>query len=63
MRIFHLHSNGVTELHALPTEAPAQGFFWIACSRPDLEAQLAEVQGTLQRLAGGQFMVSDVLST
>ena len=51
MRIFHLHSGGVQELGALPTQAPAQGFVWIACTRTALQAQLPAVQNALQALA------------
>ena len=65
MRIFHLHSGGVQELGALPTQAPAQGFVWIACTRTALQAQLPAVQNALQALAGVQLVdlhVSDLLN-
>ena len=65
MRIFHLHSGGVQELGALPTQAPAQGFVWIACTRAALQAQLPAVQNALQALAGVQLVdlhVSDLLN-
>ena len=48
MRIFHIQSGGVTELSALPTQMPEQGFVWIACSRPAFQSQLAEIQACLQ---------------
>ncbi len=65
MRIFHIHSGGVQELAALPTQMPAQGFVWIACARPAFQAQLAEVQASLQALVGLQLVdlhVSDLLN-
>lgn len=65
MRIFHIHSGGVQELSALPTQMPAQGFVWIACARPAFQAQLAEVQASLQALVGLQLVdlhVSDLLN-
>ena len=65
MRIFHIHSGGVQELTALPTQMPAQGFVWIACARPSFQTQLAEIQTHLQTLAGLQLVdlhVSDLLN-
>ena len=65
MRIFHIHSGGVQELTALPTQMPAQGFVWIACARPSFQAQLADIQTHLQTLAGLQLVdlhVSDLLN-
>lgn len=65
MRIFHIHGGGVQELAALPARMPAQGFVWIACSRPLFQARLADIQGSLQALAGLQLVdlhVSDLLN-
>ncbi|MFN4119880.1 magnesium transporter CorA family protein [Acidovorax sp.] len=65
MRIFHIHSGGVHELAALPTQMPAQGFVWIACARPAFQSQLAEIQASLQALVGLQLVdlhVSDLLN-
>lgn len=65
MRIFHIHSGGVQELAELPTQMPAQGFVWIACARPAFQAQLTEVQASLQALVGLQLVdlhVSDLLN-
>ena len=65
MRIFHIHSSGVTELPELPAQAPAQGFLWIAVARPAFQARLAEIQGRLQALIGLQLVdlhVSDLLN-
>ncbi|WP_265290023.1 CorA family divalent cation transporter [Verminephrobacter eiseniae] len=65
MRIFHIHGGGVQELAALPARMPAQGFVWIACSRPVFQARLADIQGSLQALAGLQLVdlhVCDLLN-
>ncbi|CAN7183094.1 magnesium transporter CorA family protein [Acidovorax sp. LjRoot129] len=65
MRIFHIHSGGVQELSDLPAQMPAQGFVWIACSRPAFQARLAEIQASLQALVGLQLVelhVSDLLN-
>lgn len=65
MRIFHIHHGGAQELTALPTQMPAEGFVWIACARPSFQSRLAEIQGSLQDLAGLQLVdlhVSDLLN-
>ncbi|HQQ72035.1 MAG TPA: magnesium transporter CorA, partial [Alicycliphilus sp.] len=66
MRIFHLQpGSGVRELADLPQEAPAQGFYWIACTRTAFGAELARLQAALQALAGQQLVdlhVSDLLN-
>ena len=65
MRIFHLQPGGVTELPGLPGQPPAQGFIWISCTRATLQAELADVQRTLQALSGQQLVdlhVSDLLN-
>ena len=65
MRIFHIHSSGVTELPELPAQAPAQGFLWIAVARPAFQARLLEIQSALQNLVGLQLVdlhVSDLLN-
>lgn len=56
MRIFHIHSGGVQELAELPAQMPAQGFVWIACARPVFQAQLTEIQASLQALVGLQLV-------
>jgi len=66
LRIFHIHSGGVQELAGLPAQMPAQGFVWMACARPAFQARLAEIQASLQTLAGLQLVdlhVSDLLNT
>ena len=65
MRIFHIHSSGVTELTELPAQPPAQGFLWIAVARPAFQARLLEIQSALQNLVGLQLVdlhVSDLLN-
>ena len=65
MRIFHIHSSGVTELPELPAQPPAQGFLWIAVARPAFQARLLEIQSALQNLVGLQLVdlhVSDLLN-
>src|SRR6218665_781909 len=65
LRIFEIHGGGVQDVAALPARMPAQGFVWIACSRPLFQARLADIQGSLQALAGLQLVdlhVSDLLN-
>ena len=37
MRIFSISPSGVTESATLPTQAPDQGYVWIACARTEFE--------------------------
>ena len=65
MRIFSIGPGGVSESGALPTQLPAQGHLWIACSRPEFEAGWQQLQATLQTLCGLQIVdlhVSDLLN-
>lgn len=66
LRIFHLQpGSGVRELAQLPSAPPAQGFYWLACTRGALQEQLASVQAALQAAAGLQLVdlhVSDLLN-
>jgi Mg2+ and Co2+ transporter CorA len=65
MRVFHITAGKVVETDVLPTEPAEQGFYWIACARPEFEARLAEIQDVLHRLAGTQLLdlhVSDLLN-
>lgn len=66
IRIFHLQPGAsALELQALPTQPPAQGFYWIACTRTAFSADLPRLQATLQALAGQQLVdlhVSDLLN-
>ena len=65
VRIFHIQASGVRELPGLPAAMPAQGFVWIACARAAFQAQLADIQASLQALVGLQLVdlhVSDLLN-
>ncbi|KQR43137.1 magnesium transporter CorA [Acidovorax sp. Leaf160] len=65
IRVFHIQQGAARELTALPTAPPAQGFYWIACTRPAFSAGLARVQTTLQATAGLHLVdlhVSDLLN-
>ena len=65
MRIFSISPSGVTESATLPTQAPDQGYVWIACARTEFETLREEVQATLQALAGAALVdlhISDLLN-
>jgi magnesium transporter len=65
MRIFHINGANITESDVLPTQAPDQGYYWIACARREFEVQVAQVQTTLQALCGLQLVdlhISDLLN-
>ena len=65
IRIFHLQPGSVVERSTLPTEPPAKGFIWIACTRAAFSAELRRLQTALQALAGQQLVdlhVSDLLN-
>jgi magnesium transporter len=67
MRVFNIPSGsqGITEIDALPTQMPAQGFVWIACARREFEVMQAQIQATLQSLCGTQLVdlhISDLLN-
>ena len=65
MRIFHIHAGGATEMSALPSRPPGQGFFWVACTRTAFGDQLGLIQASLQATTGLQLVdlhVSDLLN-
>lgn len=66
IRVFHLQpGSGAQELAGLPQAPPAQGFYWIACTRAAFSAELPRLQAALQTLAGQQLVdlhVSDLLN-
>ena len=65
MRIFHINGANISESDALPTQAPEQGYYWIACGRREFEVQLGQVQNTLQSVCGLQLVdlhISDLLN-
>ncbi|MFM2112236.1 MAG: hypothetical protein RLZZ271_896 [Pseudomonadota bacterium] len=64
MRVFHIQP-AVEECAAPPAALPDSGFVWIACSRPEFEAQSAELNAVLQRLCGSALLdlhISDLLN-
>ena len=65
-RVFHLQPGvGASELAQLPGTPPAQGFYWIACTRAAFSAELPRLQAMLQAVAGLQLVdlhVSDLLN-
>jgi Mg2+ and Co2+ transporter CorA len=65
MRVFSITPAGVSESDAPPAQLPAQGHVWIACTREELQDQLAGLQAALQNLCGLQLLdlhVSDLLN-
>ena len=45
IRVFHLQpGSGAQELAGLPQAPPAQGFYWIACTRAAFSAELPRLQ-------------------
>jgi magnesium transporter len=67
MRVFHIAAGKVMETDALPDKpvTATQGFRWIACTRPELEARQADIQAALQTLTDTQLVdlhVSDLLN-
>jgi Mg2+ and Co2+ transporter CorA len=62
---FFFISDKFQELPGWPAELPSGGFLWITSGRREFEVGLADVQGHLQRLAGGSLMdlhVADLLN-
>ncbi|MCZ2496998.1 magnesium transporter CorA [Xylophilus sp. Kf1] len=65
MRAFAFQGGNVRESDSLETTMPHGGFVWIACSRQELEADVASVQQALQGLVGVQLVdlhISDLLN-
>ncbi len=65
MRVFHLVGSRVTPEIDLPAQLPDQGYVWVACSRSAFDAQLPQIQATLERLCGRSLVdlhVSDLLN-
>ena len=65
MRIFTIVGTSVVEATALPTAPVPGGFVWLACARGEFEAQLAQIQTTLQQLCGHTLVdlhVADLLN-
>ena len=65
MRVFRIQPQSVTEVDALPTELPAQGFYWVACGRREFELEQGHLQAMLHTLGGVGLVdlhVSDLLN-
>lgn len=65
MRVWRIGADGVAELAALPDVLPEASFLWIACTRPQFEQRVGELQVTLQRWSAGQLLephVADLLN-
>jgi magnesium transporter len=67
MRVFTLTaaSPGIAETANLPSQLPAQGFVWIACSRSEFEQLQAQIQAMLLALCGSHLVdihVNDLLN-
>ncbi len=69
MRIFHVEPGHIREsadLEALSAQGlEQQGYVWIACGRPEFEAEQMRVQAALQALCGVQFVdlhISDLIN-
>ena len=65
MRIFSIHSTGVSETDTLPARLPTHGYVWIACARREFEVLQTQIQGTLLGLTGTTLVdlhMSDLLN-
>ena len=65
LRIFHVASDKLVELDALPDSLPASGYLWLGCARSGLAETLPTLQPALQRWTGGTLLdlhVSDLLN-
>jgi Mg2+ and Co2+ transporter CorA len=65
MRVLQVGAGGVVALDAPPAGLPAEGFVWLACTRPELQQRVAEVQALLTRWGLGPLLelhVSDLLN-
>lgn len=65
LRLLHIAGGQVSESQGWPTESSKQGFVWIAISRTALQAELPQVQATLQALTGHSLVdlhIKDLLN-
>jgi len=65
MRVLHISPLYAQPVDGLPTQAATTGFYWVSCTRSDLEAQLPAIQTMLARLGGSALVdlhVSDLLN-
>lgn len=65
MQVFHIQGDQFTELHGLPDNLPATGYFWVSSARREFEVGVAAMQAAVQRWTGGQLVdlhVADLLN-
>ena len=65
MRVLHISPLYAQPVEALPTQAPLTGFYWVSCTRSELEAQLPAIQTMLTQVGGAPLVdlhVSDLLN-
>ena len=65
MRVLHISPLYAQPVDGLPTQAATTGFYWVSCTRSELEAQLPAIQTMLARLGGSALVdlhVSDLLN-
>jgi hypothetical protein len=65
MRVLHISPLYAQPVDGLPTQAATTGFYWVSCTRSELEAQLPAIQTMLTRLGGSALVdlhVSDLLN-
>lgn len=55
MRVFHIVGDQFTELAEQPEQIPKDGYLWVATTRTEFEASLADMQAFLQRWTGAQL--------
>lgn len=65
MRVLHISPLYAQPVDELPTQAATTGFYWVSCTRSELEAQLPAIQAMLTKLGGSALVdlhVSDLLN-
>ena len=65
MRVLHISPLYAQPVDALPTQAPMTGFYWVSCTRSELEGQLPAIQSMLTQVGGAPLVdlhISDLLN-
>ena len=65
MRVLHISPLYAQPVDGLPTQAATTGFYWVSCTRSELESQLPAIQAMLAKLGGSALVdlhVSDLLN-
>ena len=65
MRVLHISPLYAQPVEALPTQEPETGFYWVSCTRAELESQLPAIQHMLTQVGGSPLVdlhVSDLLN-